>query len=593
MTAGRWANVLAGVAALSAGCPLSAHETVLLSVSNVGVVAPTAEDDKQPSFESCAWQRVGQKPHLLGVGCSGLRRQQRRADVRGRERRTNARCIAQRATTRKACLFKFPMITVTCRAAPFAFAGCGCLLGLRHMQSAVENSGNRNFPRLQDCRRFSDAFHFLQDLGSRYRAKYFKHSRRPPDGLLIAVKSSAFKASPEWILGEHQGVDLEHPCGAKIRVVTGHMKGGRPAQLQAFAEFASAESSADVEILTARGLGVNGFPMSNWNRQISTRILQNRGEAKAQSPLRALFDVLLDTRPYSTLPRALELPQLSRPPNKQALATAMSAGSVEEWAQKDSLQALFNRIDSNCDGTLSTDELRRALCAIGLKSADVTTIYKIMDTNCDDRVSYTEFVKWLFHGSSEAQVITKKVMGGPATASEAMDEFVSYIQELKDTPPAEGEKPTKLRDIFRKMDENGSGKISFTEFHSSCKSLGFDMSDEMLKEVFDQIDVQKARKKKKKPLTQEEQDEIIAEAKARQAEDPSVEIPEFMDGFPKGDISCWLSHEKVYYCGSNKKYLKQRRLIYDPYASTNRDFEITFAEFKKAFNAVIPPKKSS
>ena len=24
------------------------------------------------------------------------------------------------------------------------------------------------------------------------------------------------------------------------------------------------------------------------------------------------------------------------------------------------------------------------------------------DTNCDDRVSYTEFVKWLFHGSKEA-----------------------------------------------------------------------------------------------------------------------------------------------------------------------------------------------
>mmetsp|Transcript_67432 Transcript_67432/g.158858 ORF Transcript_67432/g.158858 Transcript_67432/m.158858 type:complete len:275 (-) Transcript_67432:49-873(-) len=271
----------------------------------------------------------------------------------------------------------------------------------------------------------------------------------------------------------------------------------------------------------------------------------------------------------------------------------MSVGSVEEWAQKDSLQALFNRIDSNCDGTLSTDELRRALCAIGLKSADVTAIYKIMDTNCDDRVSYTEFVKWLFHGSKEAQVITKKVMGGPATASEAMDEFVSFIQELKDAPPAEGEKPTKLRDIFRKLDENGSGKISFTEFHSSCKSLGFDLNDDMLKEVFDSIDVQRARKKKKQRLSEEEQEEIIAEARAQQAEDPSVEIPEFIDGFPKGDISCWLSHEKVYYCGSNKKYLKQRRLIYDPYASTHRDFEITFAEFKKAFNAVVTPKRAA
>ena len=28
---------------------------------------------------------------------------------------------------------------------------------------------------------------------------------------------------------------------------------------------------------------------------------------------------------------------------------------------------------------------------------------KSKDTNCDDRVSYTEFVKWLFHGSKEAR----------------------------------------------------------------------------------------------------------------------------------------------------------------------------------------------
>ncbi|CAJ1364537.1 unnamed protein product [Effrenium voratum] len=263
--------------------------------------------------------------------------------------------------------------------------------------------------------------------------------------------------------------------------------------------------------------------------------------------------------------------------------------SLEEWAQQESLQALFNKFDSNCDGTLSTDELRRALCGVGLKNADVNKIYKIMDTNSDDRVSYTEFIRWLFHGGQEATVITKKVLGGPSTPAEAMSEFMEFIQELKDEPPAEGEKPTKLRDIFQKLDQNGSGKISFTEFKSSCNSLGYDVDDDMLKEIFDVIDAQKSKKKKKRRLTEEEQQELITEARSRQADDPSVEIPEFIDGFPRGDISCWLSHEKVYYCGTKEKYVKERRLIYDPNAASTRDHQITFAEFKKAFNAVITP----
>eukprot|EP00913_Durusdinium_trenchii_P006677 g6274.t1 len=68
-----------------------------------------------------------------------------------------------------------------------------------------------------------------------------------------------------------------------------------------------------------------------------------------------------------------------------------------------------------------------------------------MDTNSDDRVSYTEFIRWLFHGSSEATVITKKVFG-----ENPMDCF-----------------PNCLR---------------------ACASLGYDVDDEMLKEVFDLID---------------------------------------------------------------------------------------------------------
>jgi len=172
----------------------------------------------------------------------------------------------------------------------------------------------------------------VADLGSGYRAKYFKHSRRPPDGLLIAVKSSAFKTSPEWILGEDQGfalggVDLEHPCGAKIRVVTGHMKGGRPAQLQAFAEFASAESSADVEILTA-----------DFNEDFAE---QGRSEGVIRCPFGHT------ERHYSTLPRASDLPQLSRPPNKQDEGQTSGKGKVDYiWVRERTKEF---RTDMVCD----------------------------------------------------------------------------------------------------------------------------------------------------------------------------------------------------------------------------------------------------
>eukprot|EP00440_Ansanella_granifera_P074502 gb/GFBE01080851.1/.p2 GENE.gb/GFBE01080851.1/~~gb/GFBE01080851.1/.p2 ORF type:complete len:268 (-),score=99.64 gb/GFBE01080851.1/:55-858(-) len=265
------------------------------------------------------------------------------------------------------------------------------------------------------------------------------------------------------------------------------------------------------------------------------------------------------------------------------------ARTLEEYCKKDCLVTLFNKVDSDLNGTLSTDELRRALVQIGLRTADVTKIYEQMDTNRDGVISYNEFVRWLFHGSPEAQHIERKVMGGPATPAEAMSEFMEFVQELKDTPPKEGEKPTKLKDIFKKLDDNGSGKVSLTEFVQSCKSLGLDMNDDMLKEVFDLIDAELSKKKKKRKLTEEEQQELIAAAREAQAEDPSVQIPEFFDGHPRGDISCWTQHEKVYYAGPKTKWVTQKKIVYDPHAQKSRDHAITFKEFKQAYNMIMNP----
>ncbi|CAE7237444.1 unnamed protein product, partial [Symbiodinium natans] len=189
----------------------------------------------------------------------------------------------------------------------------------------------------------------VADLGSEYQANYFKHARRPPDGLLIAVKRSTFKEA-QWKVGEYQGfavggVDLEHPCGAKVRVVNGHMKGGRPAQLQAFADFASAESSADVEILTA-----------DFNEDFAE---QGRSEGIIRCPF-----AQDDRRHYFTLSRALDLPQVSRPPNKQEEGQSSGKGKIDYiWVRERTKEF---------QAALVSDPLSRRAIIDSHRSCDVT-----------------------------------------------------------------------------------------------------------------------------------------------------------------------------------------------------------------------------
>lgn len=261
-------------------------------------------------------------------------------------------------------------------------------------------------------------------------------------------------------------------------------------------------------------------------------------------------------------------------------------GSLEEFAAQEQIQKLFNGCDSNLDGTLSTDELRSALCAVKMKNADVQKIFTAMDKNRDGRVDIIEFCRWLFRsgGGDEQNAILKKITGGPSTPKEAMEEFMEVVAQMKQETKADG-KQTKLRDVFNILDDNGSGQVSLTEFKEGCKRMGYDIKEDMLKELFDEIDVDVRKKKKPKKFTEEEQHELIAAAQELAAEDPSVKIPEFHDGFPKGDISSWMSHEKVWYVGSNEK--KKGKLVYDPHAAASRDHSISFKEFKQAFKAVI------
>lgn len=261
--------------------------------------------------------------------------------------------------------------------------------------------------------------------------------------------------------------------------------------------------------------------------------------------------------------------------------------SLEDWVKMDCLFGLFKKCDVDDSGTLSRGELRSALVTCGMRGADVDKIYQAMDSNHDGQINYKEFVSWLHKGSAEAEVLIRPIAGlgsGPKNAEEALLELMESVNEMKDAPPPEGSKrATTLKDVFKKLDTNGSGKLSMSEMKAAMRSVvGYDVDTDMLKEVFAMIDVEKGKKKKLKRLTPEEQQEII-DAAAEKGIDP----PRFQDGIAEGDISGFIRvpHERVRYAGNNEKL--KGKIVYDPHFEPARDYEITFKEFKKAFDAAF------
>eukprot|EP00434_Breviolum_minutum_P012568 symbB.v1.2.011073.t1/scaffold738.1/size167167/7 len=152
---------------------------------------------------------------------------------------------------------------------------------------------------LQEVER-TDLDSIVADLGPEYTSQYFKHpvAGRPPDGLVIAVKKTVCASAPSWSERDFKGkvifggLDFEHPCGARIRVVTGHMRGRNQEQLDAFGAF-GAEGTAQIEVITA-----------DFNEDF-----QERSAGSVPCPFEGQ---------HSTLRRAPDLPQVSRPANKQA-----------------------------------------------------------------------------------------------------------------------------------------------------------------------------------------------------------------------------------------------------------------------------------
>eukprot|EP00442_Polarella_glacialis_P011264 CAMPEP_0115156674 /NCGR_PEP_ID=MMETSP0227-20121206/68588_1 /TAXON_ID=89957 /ORGANISM="Polarella glacialis, Strain CCMP 1383" /LENGTH=283 /DNA_ID=CAMNT_0002567901 /DNA_START=61 /DNA_END=912 /DNA_ORIENTATION=- len=145
-----------------------------------------------------------------------------------------------------------------------------------------------------------------------YVARYFKHEKRPPDGVMIVVRRSAFE-DPVFSEMQYNGVafgcaDMRHRTSScSVRVVTCHCRGGDEKQLAALSDFAARSGGADVTVVAGDFNEDFGAPSesSGWRCP-----LQAEGE-------------------YATMLRGESLPELSRPPHKQAEDQKSGKGKVD------------------------------------------------------------------------------------------------------------------------------------------------------------------------------------------------------------------------------------------------------------------------
>ena len=132
------------------------------------------------------------------------------------------------------------------------------------------------------------------------------------------------------------------------------------------------------------------------------------------------------------------------------IATRLKEKEIKE------LKEIFSEMDTNKDGTLSTDEIKNCLIKLNseknMNNDEIMQIFKGLDTNNSKRIEYTEFI----------------------SAAIEKNEFL---------------KEERLLDIFKALDKSGTGKINKNDIKKALNNE--DINEEDLKQFINKFDLNK------------------------------------------------------------------------------------------------------
>jgi len=136
-------------------------------------------------------------------------------------------------------------------------------------------------------------------------------------------------------------------------------------------------------------------------------------------------------------------------------------------------ETLFRNLDLDGNGTLSWDELERAMVALEptISQTEKLQVFAEFDKDGNQRVDFREFCD------------TLRSVNAPALIS-VEDKVRTIIMRFKD-------RGYSTNDIFAIFDRDGDGNLSFQEFQGAMNVLGHQLSQTDLQSVFRHFDLNK------------------------------------------------------------------------------------------------------
>eukprot|EP00658_Telonema_sp_P-2_P023193 TRINITY_DN19286_c0_g1_i7.p1 TRINITY_DN19286_c0_g1~~TRINITY_DN19286_c0_g1_i7.p1 ORF type:complete len:790 (+),score=187.85 TRINITY_DN19286_c0_g1_i7:59-2428(+) len=163
------------------------------------------------------------------------------------------------------------------------------------------------------------------------------------------------------------------------------------------------------------------------------------------------------------------------------------------------LSRVFSVMDPDHSGSIDTEELREGLRKIGLwlKEDELRQLFAVYDEDQSGAIDYKEFIAEILGIPSLKQIRKKNRQDGPSTPSSSADnrrsekgtirarELQCIIRQKLERAIAD---PGHLRDVFSRIDLDGSGVITYDDFSACCDGFGMIVSPEIKSQIFEQLD---------------------------------------------------------------------------------------------------------